>query len=124
MLTEYPNPDLAIEVDVSPSKSIAEAIYAALRVAEVWRFDGASDQVVIERLSDDGTYRIVDASSFLPVSAEELTRWVFRKIAPDPSGRPGCGPGSARVGSAARTLIIWWRHAFPLERPLGPADRL
>ncbi len=78
-VTEYPNPDLATEIDVSPSKIDREAIYAALRVAEVWRFDGESRRIVIERLSEDGTYRIVDASSFLPVSAEEVTRWVLQE---------------------------------------------
>ena len=39
-VAEYPNPDLAIEVDISPSKIDRPGIYAALRVAEVWRFDG------------------------------------------------------------------------------------
>ena len=39
-VAEYPNPDLALEVDLSPSKIDRPGIYAALRVAEVWRFDG------------------------------------------------------------------------------------
>ena len=33
----YPNPDLAIEVDVSPSKIDRPKIYASLKVSEIWR---------------------------------------------------------------------------------------
>ena len=36
----YPNPDLAIEVDLSVPKADRAAIYAALCVAELWIFDG------------------------------------------------------------------------------------
>ena len=50
----YPNPDLAIEVDISRPQVDRAGIYAALRVAEVWRFNG--DDVAIERLTPDGTY--------------------------------------------------------------------
>jgi Uma2 family endonuclease len=76
-VAEYPNPDLAVEVDISPSKIDRPGIYAALRVAEVWRFDRGSRQIVIERLEDDGIYHPVEASAFLPVRAEEVGRWVL-----------------------------------------------
>jgi Uma2 family endonuclease len=78
-VAEYPNPDLAIEVDVSPSKIDRPAIYAALRVAEVWRFDGERKRIVIERLSEDGTYQTADVSEFLPVRSEEIGRWVLEE---------------------------------------------
>ena len=78
-VAEYPNPDLAIEVDVSPSKIDRPAIYAALRVAEVWRFDGERKWIVIERVSEDGTYQTVDMSEFLPVRSEEVARWVLEE---------------------------------------------
>ncbi len=71
-VAEYPNPDLAIEVDVSPSKIDRPGIYAALRVAEVWRFDGERKRIVIERLKSDGTYQAVESSEFLPVRSEEI----------------------------------------------------
>ena len=48
-------PDLAIEVDISRPQVDRAGIYAALRVAEVWRFDG--EQVVIERLTAEGKLR-------------------------------------------------------------------
>src|SRR5208337_5316528 len=75
----YPNLDLAIEVDLSPSKIDRPGIYAALSVAEVWRFDGERKRIVIERLSEDGTYQTVDMSEFLPVRSEEVARWVLEE---------------------------------------------
>ena len=42
---DYPNPDLVVEVDISPPQADRDGIYAALRVPEVWVFDG-------EHLSD------------------------------------------------------------------------
>jgi len=76
-IADYPNPDLAIEVDLSPSRIDRTGIYAALRVAEVWRFDG--EQIVIDRLQTDGVYQPVAASGFLPVNSQEIARWVFKE---------------------------------------------
>jgi Uma2 family endonuclease len=73
-IADYPNPDLAIEVDISPPLTDRASIYAALGVAELWRF--ANGQVVIERLADDRTYRAVEASAFLPLRADEIRRWI------------------------------------------------
>jgi Uma2 family endonuclease len=73
-IADYPNPDLAIEVDISHPQVDRPGIYAALKVTEVWRFDG--EQVVIERLTAEGTYAAVDASGFLPVRAEDVRRWL------------------------------------------------
>jgi Uma2 family endonuclease len=80
-IADYPNPDLAIEVDHSPPQVDRAGIYAALRVAEVWRFDG--DQLIIERLTPQGTYMAVDSSGFLPIRAEEIRRWVVEEDVPD-----------------------------------------
>jgi Uma2 family endonuclease len=73
-IADYPNPDLAVEVDLSRPQVDRAGIYSALKVAEVWRFDGQT--VVIERLAADGTYVAVAASGFLPVGAEERRRWL------------------------------------------------
>jgi Uma2 family endonuclease len=73
-IADYPNPDLAIEVDISTPQVDRAGIYAALRVVEVWRFDG--HEVIIERLTAQGNYEPVDASGFLPVRAEEVRRWL------------------------------------------------
>jgi len=48
-VADYPNPDLSIEVDISPSRIDRPGIYAALVVAEVWRFDHEQGRIVIER---------------------------------------------------------------------------
>ncbi|MHB1561867.1 MAG: Uma2 family endonuclease [Isosphaeraceae bacterium] len=72
---DYPvGPDLAVEIDVSRSKVDRPLIYAALRVAEVWRFDGR--RVVIEQLQPDGTYAEVEQSRFLHVTAAEVLAWL------------------------------------------------
>jgi Uma2 family endonuclease len=71
----YPNPDLAAEVDISPPKIDRPGIYAALQVPEFWRVRNRA--VSIEQLGPDGTYAPVPHSRFLPVRAEDVTRWVF-----------------------------------------------
>ncbi len=76
---DYDGKDLEIEVDLSPPKIDRPAIYAALRVAEVWRFDGEAKRIVIERLREDGTNQPVDMSEFLPVRSDEVGRWVLEE---------------------------------------------
>jgi Uma2 family endonuclease len=97
-LADYPNPDLAIEVELSPSQIDRPGIYAALGVAEVWRFDG--DRLVIERLSADRTFVAVDASGFLPIRAEEIVRWVIEEDTTDESA------WARRLRAWARTELV------------------
>ena len=82
-IADYPNPDLSIEVDISLPDIDRAGIYAALRVAELWRFDGEDEHVLIERLGDDGAYHPVDESGFLPIRAEEVRRWVVDENSDD-----------------------------------------
>jgi Uma2 family endonuclease len=77
----YPNPDLAVEVDLSRPQADRPSIYAALRVPELWVFDG--DEVSIQHLTVEQSSTgerawYVDAgrSRWLPVSAEEVRRWL------------------------------------------------
>ena len=84
-IDDYPNPDMSIEVDLSSPEIDRPGIYAALRVPELWRFDGQSEQVIIERLGDDGSYHSVDESRFLPIRAEEVRRWVVDENSDDES---------------------------------------
>ena len=74
---DYPNPDLAIEVDLSPPKIDREGIYAALKVAELWTFDGAN--LIISRLDKTGRYRPVKGSAYLPISSHEVPRWIIEE---------------------------------------------
>jgi Uma2 family endonuclease len=77
----YPNPDLAIEIDVSPSLVDRPAIYAALGVPEIWRFDG--EVIAIERLTDAGAYTVVDRSGWLAVASSEILDWITAEDAQD-----------------------------------------
>jgi Uma2 family endonuclease len=76
-ISDYPNPDLAIEVDISEPQVDRAGIYSALSVPEVWRF--VDDQVIIEQLGEDGHYHIGDTSRFLPIRADEIRRWVVEE---------------------------------------------
>lgn len=74
---DYPIPDLAIEIDLSEPEIDRPGIYASLRVAEVWRFDGRS--CTIELLQDDGTYVRAEQSRFLPLRPADLLRWLVQE---------------------------------------------
>jgi Uma2 family endonuclease len=72
---DYPRPDLAIEIDMSPSQVDRPAIYADLGVAEVWRLV-RGQQLIIEQLQADGSYASVEESRFLHIRAEDIFRWL------------------------------------------------
>jgi Uma2 family endonuclease len=73
----FPNPDLAVEVDISTPKIDRPGIYAALQVPELWR--ARKQSVLIEHLGPDGEYAPALRSRFLPVQPEDITRWVFNE---------------------------------------------
>jgi Uma2 family endonuclease len=72
---DYPNPDLAIEVDLTSPKADRESIYAALGTAVLWVFDGKV--LTMSRLCRNGQYRRVERSGFLPLRADEVPRWLL-----------------------------------------------
>jgi Uma2 family endonuclease len=72
---DYPNPDLAMEVDISAPEADRAGIYSSLRVAELWTFDASA--LTIRRLREDGTYQIVEQSGFLPIRADQVARWLL-----------------------------------------------
>jgi Uma2 family endonuclease len=74
---DYPNPDLAIEIDLSRSKIDRLGIYAALKVPELWRVDKKS--VSIAHLGPQGSYVIVASSRFLHVRSDEIMRWLIEE---------------------------------------------
>src|SRR5262249_10410081 len=63
-LDRDPPPDLALEVDITRSSLDRMGIYAALRIAEVWRFDGAALHVY--GLRPDGTYESIERRLSFP----------------------------------------------------------
>ena len=77
----YPNPDLAVEVDISRPQADRPAIYAALEVPELWTFDG--QVVTIARLAG-GQYVDTGRSNWIPVTAADATRWLVAEDTDDP----------------------------------------
>jgi Uma2 family endonuclease len=73
-VADYPNPDLAVEIDISRPKIDRPGIYAALKVLEVWRC--RDEAVTIEQLQADGSYATATASRFLHVRPDEVTQWL------------------------------------------------
>jgi Uma2 family endonuclease len=62
-----PPPDLAVEVDITSSSNQRLPIYAALGVAEIWRYDGHAMQFL--RLADAGHYEVIELSLSFPFLA-------------------------------------------------------
>jgi Uma2 family endonuclease len=77
---DYPSPDLAIEIDESHPQIDRPAIYAALRVVEVWRY-ARGRKLHIDRLQADGSYAPAEESLFLGISAKEIFGWLTAKDA-------------------------------------------
>jgi Uma2 family endonuclease len=73
-----PPPDLAVEVDISYGTLDRMSIYAALRVPEVWRFDGRA--LTFHILGPDGRYTVASQSKAMPqlASAELASLLVLR----------------------------------------------
>jgi Uma2 family endonuclease len=97
-------PDLAVEVEITRSAETKLPLYAALGVAEIWRYDGST--LESWRLGPDGQYaqaerslnlpflRPADLEPFLETNHDDETRWIkaFRQWV-----RERFGPGN--VGS-------------------------
>jgi Uma2 family endonuclease len=76
-VADIPNPDLAIEVDLSPAKIDRPGIYRSLQVPEVWRLhDGA---VSIDQIDASGNYVAAESSRFLYIRPDDVTRWVLQE---------------------------------------------
>ncbi len=67
-------PDLVVEVEFTSPLIAKLAIYAAMGVPEIWRYDGKV--LRIEQLGADGIYHPSDRSRFLPVSTAEAQHWI------------------------------------------------
>lgn len=59
-----PPPDLAVEVEISRRLGARPAIYAALGVPELWRYDG--ERLSVWLLASDGQYQAADRSESFP----------------------------------------------------------
>ena len=101
-VADYPNPDLAIEVDISRPQADRQGIYAALRVAELWLHNGESLRIL--RLGEDGRYHPAEASAFLHVRPEEVDRWLQDE-------------GRRDLDAWARRIRAWARKTLKKRRP-------
>lgn len=75
-MTIDPPPDLAVEIEISRSLLNKLALYAALGIPEVWRYDGETLKALV--LGADGAYAVSESSlafPFLPMS--EVARLVI-----------------------------------------------
>ncbi len=73
-LKHDPPPDLAIEIDVSNSSVDKMAIYAELKVPEVWRY--AEGKLIINLLTDTGYMESETSLAFGSFPVKELAKFV------------------------------------------------
>jgi Uma2 family endonuclease len=76
-----PPPDLAIEIDITSSWLDRLGIYAALKVPEVWRFNGKTLKVLV--LGGDGKYKAKTKSLAFPLLPIEEFSSHVKKLGAD-----------------------------------------
>ena len=109
-LAGVPNPDLAVEVELSRPEVDRMSIYQALEVSEVWRFDGES--MVILQLGPDGVYAPAESSMFLAIRAEEVVQWLLKEDSSD-------------LVEWRNRLQVWTQSVLaPRQEKTGPDSRV
>jgi Uma2 family endonuclease len=73
-LNQDPPPDLAIEIDITSSSINRLALYAALGVPEVWRYDG--NQFIIYQLQDGEYLACASYPTFPQLTSSEIIRFL------------------------------------------------
>ncbi len=71
---EFPAPDLAVEIDVTTNSLDKFPIYSALKVPEVWVFDGK--KISFNKLRGKKYHQISHSFSLPLLSAEKLTEYL------------------------------------------------
>lgn len=73
-LNQFPPPDLALEIDITSSSINRMSIYAALKIPEVWRYDGKA--LIILELQN-GEYVPQERSIAIPfLKTEDILRFL------------------------------------------------
>ncbi len=102
-LQSDPPPDLVVEIDISRSSLRRLGIYEALRVPEVWRYDGEILQV--RRLNAQGEYQVVEQSGHFPrIPIGELAGFLARRNQTDEN-------------SLVREFRAWVRQQMAASQP-------
>lgn len=73
-LKNDPPPDLAIEIDTTNSSIDKMAVYAELRVPEVWRLEDG--KIIVNILTDTGYIESENSLAFSSFSVKELARFI------------------------------------------------
>jgi len=104
-----PPPDLAIEIEVSRNVVSRMEVYAAMRVPELWRFDGQS--LSAHRLGANGKNQLLERSPTFPnLPLAELVRFVHMA-------------GSMSETALVRSFREWVRqHIVPTWQPPPPVS--
>jgi Uma2 family endonuclease len=77
-----PPPDLAMEIEVSRSALNRLGIYAAIRIPELWRYDGQS--LTFHVLGSDGRYTVAAASRTFPfLKPDDVVRFLALRATMD-----------------------------------------
>ncbi len=71
-LAIHPPPDIVLEIDITSPSLNKFGLYAAVRVPEVWRYDGT--RINFHQLTPSGYASITHSLSFPTLSAETLTQ--------------------------------------------------
>ena len=115
---DYPRPDLAIEIDMSPPQVDRPSIYRDLGVAEVWRLV-RGQELIIEQLQADGSYATVEASRFLHIRPEDIVfRWL-NEAATERQANMESSPDSMGDGAGAAGLTVMLRFHYGVRYILG-----
>jgi Uma2 family endonuclease len=106
-LRRDPPPDLALEIDITHSSLNRMAIYAALQVPEVWRWDGQT--LVCYLLGSDGQYTVGTVSKAIPgLTVADLAPFLALQ-------------GTMDENAIIRQFRAWVRRQFPLGGSSGQA---
>jgi Uma2 family endonuclease len=104
-----PPPDLAVEIDITTSWLDRLGIYAALKVPEVWRYDGKKLRVLI--LGSDGKYRERTRSAAFPdLPMDGFARFVGRL-------------DSAEENELLQEFVVWLREEVVPKKNAGAARK-
>lgn len=70
-----PPPELVVEIDITHGSLPKFPIFSALRIEELWRFDG--DEVIFYRLENEDYKRIAESVCLPNVKSETVTELLF-----------------------------------------------
>ncbi|MEM6252182.1 MAG: Uma2 family endonuclease [Cyanobacteria bacterium P01_D01_bin.156] len=80
-LTQDPAPDLVVEVDITSRSRQREQVYGALKIPEIWRFNGQSLTLMV--LQDGAYVRVERSLAFPQIEAQAVETFLQRAMETD-----------------------------------------